>query len=509
VQQTPPVCPHCETPVVEGFRFCPSCGADTTDPSSRPKHYTTSDQLLQQLRGVVGDRFEIHGMLGRGGMGVVFRATETKLRRQVAIKVLPPEFAAMEDVAERFQREARTAAQLDHPNIVPIYAVEDEGELQYFVMKFVDGHGLDDEQDGAVPWERVQQILHHAALALGHAHSRGVVHRDVKPGNIMIDTEGRILLADFGISKALEGSTMTATGTVIGTPAFMSPEQAAGTTIDGRSDQYSLGIVGYTLLAGRLPFDEASIASYLYKQAYEEVPPLESVAPDTPAFLVEAINRALNKKPDDRFPTMEEFASAVWPEGGVVPAGTPVSAARRAAEEPRPGGRRWAMTASAAVVVVALVAAVALMRPRAARETDGTAPRRDSFPDATMQLAAGSAASDSLPQTGETAAQPARAEPSPPQTLPSAAPPAAARPADNTTPTTQPVAVGYLTVGASPWGTVVIDGVEAGNTPLTRHELPPGDYVIQVRRTGYLTTVDTVSITAGNATILRKVLVAQ
>jgi len=504
----PVTCPRCERPVEAGFRYCPSCGTDTTDPGARTATTSLSDQLLRQLRDVLGDRYEVHELLGRGGMGAVFRATEKKLSRQVAIKVLPPELAQIADVAQRFEREARTAAQLDHPNIVPIYSVEDEGNLPYFVMKFVKGHPLDDDPTPALPWERVREILYEAATALGHAHARGIVHRDVKPGNIMVDEDGRILLADFGISKAYEGATkFTATGAVIGTPAYMSPEQSAGEDVDGRSDQYSLGIVGYSLLAGRLPFEETSVPTYLFKQMYEEPPPLAQLCPDAPTFLVTAITRALAKKPELRFPTMEDFAAAVWPErAGFRPGAATRDHAASSAGTPR---RRWTWPIAAAVVVVVAAGGAAMLL-----RGDGTRPEsQETGAAATNSPPAGAARTDSA-----TPVPPAAATPGPPSTR-EATTRVAAPTAPPQTPTTTVTAAapapppaaanGYLTVGANPWGTVLIDGVEIRNTPLTRHELAPGRYVIEVRRTGYATTTDTVVITAGNATILSKVLVPE
>jgi serine/threonine protein kinase/membrane-associated phospholipid phosphatase len=275
-----------------------------------------SSVLLSQVRTVIGDQYEVHDVVGRGGMGVVFRATDRKLDRVVAIKVLPPEHAETQEVRERFIHEARIAAKLDHNNIVPIYAVEDQGEIHYFVMKFVVGRSLDEVlEKGTIPWQEAKRILWEAAQALGHAHRRGVIHRDIKPGNIMIDDEGRTLLADFGISKALAATTkLTATGVVVGTPAYLSPEQAKSLEVDGRTDQYSLGMVGYRMFAGRVAFEGESLHSLLYQQVFEAPPPLAEFCPDLPPNIVEAVERALLKDPDDRYPSMDDFAAAVWPE---------------------------------------------------------------------------------------------------------------------------------------------------------------------------------------------------
>jgi hypothetical protein len=495
------------------FRYCPACGADTTDPGTGAVRGSASDQLQRQLIAATGDRFEIHRMLGRGGMGAVFLATERKLGRKVAIKVLPPEYAEIEEVAQRFAREARTAAQLDHPNIVPIYSVEDEGPVQYFVMKYVNGHPLDADLQGAQPWRKVRDIVYEAALALGHAHARGIVHRDVKPANIMIDEEHRVLLADFGISKAAEGATFTATGTILGTPAYMSPEQAQGQPVDGRSDQYSLGIVAYSLLAGRLPYQEASVPTYLYMHAHEPPPPLQQFCRDAPPYLVDAVMRTLAKSPDERFPSMEAFAAAINPERGAAVGGATPTVIRRPAAR-RPAWRRPALVTGALAVCAAAVGAVVLWPRATPRSRAATTPPVTPAAVASAAQPGSTAAptpaapSRAAPRTGPAnrptptdlgrrAAVPAPpAKPSPP--------PAEAAPTATAADT---LSVGYLTVGASPWGTVVIDGVEAGNTPLTRHQLRPGTYRVEVRRAGYLTTTDSVTITAGNGTILRKVLV--
>src|SRR5207248_6107751 len=256
-------------------------------------------------------------LLGKGGMGAVFLAHDLTLEREVAINVLPPDVAQDEQVLRRFQQEAKTAARLDHPNIIPIYRVESEGGLNYFVMKYIVGTSLEDllDKKEPLPVPDIQRILWEAACALGHAHQRGVVHRDVKPANIMFDHDGRAMLTDFGISKALQAATgFTATGMIIGTPHYMAPEQAKGQTVDGRADQYSLGVVGYRMITGQLPFGGDSVHTILYKHIFEEAPRTSQVQSGVPHFLSDAIARSLAKEPDQRFATMEAFATAVWPE---------------------------------------------------------------------------------------------------------------------------------------------------------------------------------------------------
>ena len=312
-------CANCNNPVPEDSKFCLACGADLSNPGTgagagartleRPEELTT--RLTQTLEG----RYKIGKMVGRGGMGAVFFAEDLTLERPVAIKVLPPEVSHDENLVGRFEREARTAAKLDHPNIIPIFAVESSGDLHFFVMKFVSGESLEQVlARGALGIEQAQECLWEASRALGHAHSRHVVHRDIKPGNIMLDHDGRAMLADFGISKAMQAATqLTATGQVIGTPFYMSPEQAKGQDVDGRSDQYSLAVVGFQMVTGRMPFVDEAVHTIIYKHIFEEPPSIRELRPDCPAYLATALHKALAKDPDDRFATMEDFASAVMP----------------------------------------------------------------------------------------------------------------------------------------------------------------------------------------------------
>src|SRR5437762_763826 len=330
-------CYRCHTPVPEHSRYCSSCGADVSGGGGPPS--TSNVELLQErLQRLIEGRYRIERLLGKGGMGAVFLAHDLTLERDVAIKVLPPDVAQDDQIVRRFQQEAKTAAKLDHPNIIPIYRVESEGGLNYFVMKYVSGTSLEDllDQKRQLPVPEIQRILWEAACALGHAHQRGVVHRDVKPANIMFDHDGRAMLTDFGISKALQAATgFTATGMIIGTPHYMAPEQAKGQTVDGRADEYSLGIAGYRMITGELPFAGDSVHTIIYKHIYEEPPLASTKRSGIPASLTVAISRALAKEPDQRFPTMEDFATAVWPE-------QPVASPARSRGPARPRSRATA-----------------------------------------------------------------------------------------------------------------------------------------------------------------------
>ena len=258
-------------------RYCESTGPKArermTDSGMKP--------LAARLAEALGNAYTIEGEIGRGGMGVVYRARDERLQRRVAIKVLPPELAFQQDIRERFTREAQTAAKLSHPHIVPIHSVGEGQGLVYFVMGYVEGESVAARirRRGSLPVEEARRIMMETADALSAAHALSVIHRDIKPDNILLEgTRGRVMVTDFGIAKALSstsGATLTGIGVAIGTPAFMSPEQAAGERdIDGRSDLYSLGVVTYQMLTGALPFNAPSVAGILMKQITEPAPDL-------------------------------------------------------------------------------------------------------------------------------------------------------------------------------------------------------------------------------------------
>jgi serine/threonine-protein kinase len=275
-----------------------------------------SDVLRERVSAALDDAYEVGREVGRGGMGVVYRATDRKLRRDVAIKVLPPELAYREDVKQRFLREAQTAAQLSHANIVPIYAVEERVGLVCFVMALVDGESLANRitRERQLGPQFTSDILQAVADALGYAHGRGIVHRDVKPDNILLDRHsGRPMVTDFGIARAAEGDLrLTVTGIAVGTPAYMSPEQAMGEKeIDGRSDLYSLAVVGYHMLCGELPFHASNTPSMLMKHISETPRPIREVRPDVPAWLAGILECAMAKKPDDRYASAHAFRDAL------------------------------------------------------------------------------------------------------------------------------------------------------------------------------------------------------
>ena len=300
--------------------------------------------LAQRLAKALGGTYTIEGEIGRGGMGVVYRARDERLQRRVAIKVLPPELAFQEDIRARFMREAQTAARLSHPNIVPIHDVGERDGLAYFVMGYVDGESLAGriKRRGQLPSEDARRIMRETADALSAAHAMSVIHRDIKPDNILLDgTRARVMVTDFGIAKALSsgaGATLTSAGVAIGTPSYMSPEQAAGEKeIDGRSDLYSLGIVAYQMLTGQPPFTAPTVAGILMKQITEPAPLVSDSRDDVPEDLSLAVARCLEKDPENRWPTADALRRAL--ESRVTGNYRPTGTGFRAATRPPVGGR--------------------------------------------------------------------------------------------------------------------------------------------------------------------------
>ena len=291
-----------------------------------PVSSSSDAELREHVQRVLSQHYEVDQEIGRGGMGIVYRAKDMRLKRQVAVKILPPELAFRSEIRSRFLREAETAAQLSHPNIVPIYSVDEREGLVYFIMGYIDGGNLAVRlnERGTLDGETTRRILREVADALAYAHARNVVHRDIKPDNILLRSDdGRAMVTDFGIARAVsEGadSRLTATGMAIGTPAYMSPEQAAGEReIDGRSDLYSLGVVGYQMLAGVPPFNANSTPALLVKHLSETPVPVRDRAPATPDDLGRGIMLLLEKDPANRFPSAAAFVTAL--DERAIPAG--------------------------------------------------------------------------------------------------------------------------------------------------------------------------------------------
>jgi len=316
-------CPHCGAQNDEAFKFCKTCGADlsTSVPLSTaaPEEPSEVDLVRAELK----EDYEILKELGRGGMAIVFHAKERLLEREVALKVLPFSLSFDKEFVERFMREARTAAKLEHPNIVPIHRVGKAGRVIYFTMKYLRGHSLATllASRGALPPAEIRTILMQVARALAYAYrTDGTVHRDIKPDNIMFDEHGQALVADFGIAKAATGSKLTGTGMAIGTPHYMSPEQARAQQLDGRSDIYSLGVVAYQCLTGMVPFDGEDSFSIGYKHIMEPLP-VPELETQEQIDLFEIVKKMMAKLPAERFQTADELAEVLESGAGFVATG--------------------------------------------------------------------------------------------------------------------------------------------------------------------------------------------
>jgi eukaryotic-like serine/threonine-protein kinase len=277
-----------------------------------------ADAGIDRVRQVLGARYLVERELGRGGMGTVYLARDLTLDRSVALKVLPPEFAADTALRERFLRETRTSASFSHPNIVPVHAIEESDTLVAYVMGYVEGESLAQRvtRVGPLSVREVVRLLQDIGYALAYAHGRGVVHRDLKPDNVMIErATGRALLMDFGIARAITPAAqtpgLTRVGEIVGTPEYMSPEQASADVIDGRSDLYSLGLVAYFAATGISAMFGESPQRMLVRQLTEAVPPMASVRTDFPSELSTAIDRCCAKEPADRFDTAEALVEAI------------------------------------------------------------------------------------------------------------------------------------------------------------------------------------------------------
>ncbi|MFN2543850.1 MAG: Stk1 family PASTA domain-containing Ser/Thr kinase, partial [Actinomycetota bacterium] len=280
---------------------------------------------------VLSERYELESQLGSGGMATVYRGTDRVLSRAVAVKVLSAAHARDEAFVERFRREAQSAARLNHPGVVAVFDTGDDGDDHYIVMELVEGRTLADvlEERGPLPPHEAAAIAEQIAVALSVAHGEGIVHRDVKPGNVMLTQAGEVKVVDFGIARASTSDSITKTTSVLGTANYLSPEQAQGHPVDERSDVYSLGVVLYEMLAGRPPFQGDSAVSVAYKHVQEQPLPPSRHNPEVPAELDAVTMKALSKDPAQRYPSAEAMgADLARARGGeAVEAGAVVATA--------------------------------------------------------------------------------------------------------------------------------------------------------------------------------------
>ncbi len=381
-------CAACERPLLQSEGFCSSCGAaaDSTailnpNGSEEPDSSSGWAEVVQRLRRATLGEFEIGSELGRGAMAAVFLAHEISLDRKVAIKVMSPGLLMDEGMAERFKREAITIANLNHPNIVSVHSVRQAEGLHFFVMRYIRGRALEEvmQQAGKLPLPIVRSILAQVASALSYAHRSRVVHRDIKPANILIDEDGNAVVTDFGIAKVAELPSATHPGALVGTPAYMSPEQCSGAEVSGASDQYALGAVAYEMITGVSPFIGSTLT---VMRAHLEQPPqpIRTVNGECPPELEAAVLRMLEKDPADRWPSIAQAKTAL----GATPLEEedPLLAELCRLATPDPGAslpgrpssttRQTKASSARSVTPAGLVRSISILPPPAALETGDT-----------------------------------------------------------------------------------------------------------------------------------------
>ena len=317
------------------------------------------DALGARLQGALGDGYVVEGRLGAGGFAVVFQVRDVHLKRKLAVKVLSPDVIASHSVLDRFRREAETVAQLSHPHIVKLHFIGQKDDLVYLVMEMIDGGSLAErlQREQALPIDDAARIFGEVASALAHAHKRGVVHRDIKPQNVLLDAEsGRALVTDFGIARTSEGGSLTATGMVVGTPAYLSPEQVTGEPSDHRADIYALGVMAYEMIAGRAPFTGPTPTAVLMKRLGGPPEPLRSIRKDVPAGLEELVDACLATNPAERIQNASDIARALTGHSPVSGAHT-TSARPQLPKRPRKKSNVATMALAAAIIMGAGVGA--------------------------------------------------------------------------------------------------------------------------------------------------------
>jgi serine/threonine-protein kinase len=398
---------------------------------------TAVHEIEQAAREALADEYQIERVLGQGGMSVVFLAEELVLKRAVALKVFPQTLSLGASAADRFRHEARIAASLEHPHIAPIHRFGVAPGFLWYTMKYINGGSLADtlRDVGRLDRFSVLSLTEQAASALDYAHRHGVIHRDMKPANVMLDESNWAYVCDFGVAKVPD-TKLTQTGGTIGTPAYMSPEQLYGRSLDARSDQYSLGVMVFELLAGRHPFVADSVADIIHMHCSVTPPALSEFRPDLPERLVQGVARAMSKKPEDRFDSVIEFLTAI---GGRRPPQPPqprvsIQVAEAVTERlpttpAPPRRRRVAPFLAGGLLGIALTGAALAFTPLG-----------------------------NLVRGGEPVA------PFTPPSIP---------------------ALGHVWINSEPWGALYIDGSNAGNTPALNIPLATGAHVIRIERDGY------------------------
>jgi hypothetical protein len=329
----------------------------------------------------VADRYEVQELLGSGGMASVYRAHDSLLERPVALKILHEHFSSDPEYVERFRREARAIARVSHPNIVTVIDRGSFEDREYIVFEHVPGNTLKDilERRGPLPVTEALSLAHQVARALAFAHEQGIVHRDVKPHNVLVNEEGGAKVTDFGLARSLElDHDITQTGTVLGTCDYISPEQASGQPVDERSDQYSLGVLLFELLAGEVPFPAESYMAAALRHVRDPVPSVRERRPDVPPRVDELVQRAMAKRPEDRFPSTAALVAALESclaeEADEEPGARARTEVIRSPAQPRPARRRrrsWVPLAAALVVLMAGAALLGFIVTNRAQDGGG------------------------------------------------------------------------------------------------------------------------------------------
>jgi formylglycine-generating enzyme required for sulfatase activity/tRNA A-37 threonylcarbamoyl transferase component Bud32 len=366
------------------------------------------DTLGARLQAALGDGYVVEGRLGAGGFAVVFQVADVHLKRKLAVKVLSPDVIASHSVLERFRREAETVAQLSHPHIVKLHFIGQKDDLVYLVMEMIDGGSLADrlQRERMLPIDDAARIFGEVASALAHAHKRGVVHRDIKPQNVLLDSEsGRALVTDFGIARTAEGGSLTATGMVVGTPAYLSPEQVTGEASDHRADIYALGVMAYEMLAGCAPFTGPTPTAVLMKRLGGPPEPLRSIRKDVPESLEELVDACLATNPEERIQNAADIARALTGHSPV--SGAHTTSVRR--QLPKRTGKKSnaGMMGLAAGIILAAGIAAYVVAMRNSSEQGQPAVTRPAVDSGMVPLPAGTYTVGS--DTGPAIIRPARA----------------------------------------------------------------------------------------------------